>query len=176
MQPDHPWPKRVRRASLLLPESLPSATPLNRYLCCHVRSQTSVAWERALAPYLASDNVSARGRRRGPGPPEHPNPLSVAPFQCAPPCCRFCSFLPRLCTPSFVSSRATFLSVTLFLGTPCRCMGSVLVLIARFPSLAHCRMLLGVHDCATALALRPAFPFQLQGFLAWLAGPYRFVA
>jgi hypothetical protein len=33
--------------------------------------------------------------------------------------------------------------VTLCLGTPCRCMVSVLVLIARFLSLGHCRILLG---------------------------------
>jgi hypothetical protein len=64
-----------RRASLLLPESLPSAPSLNRYLCCHVRWQASVAWESAFAPYAASDNVSACSRRRGSGPPEHLNPL-----------------------------------------------------------------------------------------------------
>jgi hypothetical protein len=55
--------------------SLPSAPSLNRYLSCHVRSQASVAWECALAPYPASDNVAARGRPRAPSPPEHLNPL-----------------------------------------------------------------------------------------------------
>jgi hypothetical protein len=69
--------------------------------------------------------------------------LYVAPFPFDPPWCRSCSFLLRLCTHSFVSSRSTFLSVTLYLGTPCRCMGSVLVLIARFASLGHRRILLG---------------------------------
>jgi hypothetical protein len=47
---DYPWTKRVRHAYLLLPESFPSAPSLNRYLCCHVRSQASVAWECALLP------------------------------------------------------------------------------------------------------------------------------
>jgi hypothetical protein len=69
--------------------------------------------------------------------------LSVALFPCAPPLCRSCTFLPRLCTPSFVSSGATFLSVTLCLGTPSRCMGSVLVLTARFAPLGHRPVLLG---------------------------------
>jgi hypothetical protein len=43
----------------------------------HERSQASIAWECALAPYpaAASDNVSALGRQRGSGPPVHLNPL-----------------------------------------------------------------------------------------------------
>jgi hypothetical protein len=82
---DHPWTKRVRRASLLLPESLPSGRSLNRCLCCHVRSQATVAWECALAPYPAADNVSARGRRRGSGPPEHLNPLRCSLSMRSPP-------------------------------------------------------------------------------------------
>jgi hypothetical protein len=43
-------------------------------------------------------------------------------------------FLLRSCTPSLVSCRASFLSITRCLGTQCRCMGFVLVLIARFAS------------------------------------------
>jgi hypothetical protein len=118
----------------------------NLYLCCHVPSQVLVAWECALAPYPAADNVSARGRRQGsraswPSRASYPSPL--LPFHALPPWCRSCSFLLRLCTPSFVSYRATFLSVTLCLGTPSRCMGSVLVLIARFVSHGHRRVLLG---------------------------------
>jgi hypothetical protein len=69
--------------------------------------------------------------------------LSVALFPCARPLCRSCSCLLRLCTPSFVSSQATFPSVTLCLGTPSRCMGSVLVSTARFASLGRCPVLLG---------------------------------
>jgi hypothetical protein len=46
--------------------------------------------------------------------------LSVALFPCAPLLCRSYSFLLFLRTPSFVSSRASFLSGTLCLGTPCR--------------------------------------------------------
>jgi hypothetical protein len=108
---DHPWTKRVRRASLLLPESLPSAPTLIRYLCCHVLSQASVAWECALAPYPAVDNVSARGRRRGSGPPEHLNPLRSSLSMRSPPsaalalACSACVPLPLypLGPPSFLS-------------------------------------------------------------------------
>jgi hypothetical protein len=85
LPPDHPWPKRERRASLLLPESLPSAPPLNRHLCCHVRSQASVAWECALAPYPASDNVTACGCRRDSGPPVRLNPLRCSLSMRSPP-------------------------------------------------------------------------------------------
>jgi hypothetical protein len=114
---------------------------------------------------IATSAIMCACRRRSPGSaPSLPTPLpitslpaaggvalalpsistlSVAPFPCPPPSCRSCNFLLRLCTPSFVSSRATFLSVTLCLGTPCRCMGSVLVLIAKFASLGHRRILLG---------------------------------
>jgi hypothetical protein len=76
LPPVHPWPTRVGRASLLLPESISSAPSLSRYLCCHVSSQASIAWERALASYpAASDNVSAPGRRCGSGLPVHLDPL-----------------------------------------------------------------------------------------------------
>jgi hypothetical protein len=75
LPPDHPWALRACRTSSLLPESLPSTPHLNRYLCCHVRSQATVAWERALVPCPASANVSSRGRRRGSSPPVHRNPL-----------------------------------------------------------------------------------------------------
>jgi hypothetical protein len=70
-------------------------------------------------------------------------PSPLLSFHALPPLCRSFSFLLRLCTPSFVSSRATFRSVTLCLGTPCRCMGSVLVLTARFASPGHLPILLG---------------------------------
>jgi hypothetical protein len=54
LPPDHTWPKRVRRTYQLMPESLLPAPPTSRSLCCHRRSQASVAWDRGLAPYPPS--------------------------------------------------------------------------------------------------------------------------
>jgi hypothetical protein len=75
----------VLRSSLQLPDSLPPAALANRRLRDHMRSQTFSAWEPALAPYHAAENVSARGRRRGPGPPTHINPLGRSLDMCSPP-------------------------------------------------------------------------------------------
>jgi hypothetical protein len=66
---DHPWLRRVQASSQLLPHPLPSVILPNRHLRERLHLQTSAAWVAALAPCPASDNVSARGRRRGPGPP-----------------------------------------------------------------------------------------------------------
>jgi hypothetical protein len=98
LPPDHPWPTRVPRASLLPPELLPTVSLLNRYLCCHVRSHASVTWERALAPYAVSNNVSAHGRRRGSGPPMHLNPLRGS-LSMRSPHSHSCGSLLRSCTP-----------------------------------------------------------------------------
>jgi hypothetical protein len=85
MASDHPWLQRVLRSSQDLPEPLPATTLSNRSLRDHLRSQTSSAWETALAPNPAAENVSARGRRRGPGPPAHINPLRHSLDMCSPP-------------------------------------------------------------------------------------------
>jgi hypothetical protein len=127
-------------------ESLPSAPSLHRSLCCHVRSQALVAWECALAPYPAADNVSARRRRRGSGPAEHlihVITLCVALFPCAPPYDALAVSCSASSTPSFVSSRGTFFTVTLCLGTPSRCIGCVLVFTVRFASPGLHLILLG---------------------------------
>jgi hypothetical protein len=60
--------------------------------------------------------------------------LSVAPLTFALSVCHSCSILLQLCTRSIVSSQASSLSATPYLGTPCLCMASVLVPIARFAS------------------------------------------
>jgi hypothetical protein len=86
--------------------------------------------------------VSARGRRRGCGPPMHLNPLRCS-LSKRSPLRHSCSFRLRVCTPSFVSSQTIFLSVTLYLGTPCHCMGSVLVITAAFASPGHHQILVG---------------------------------
>jgi hypothetical protein len=93
-------------------------------------------------------------------------PSPLLPFHALPllPLLQFPAPLvyPFLCVLS-----ATFLSVTLCFGTPCRCMGSVLVLIANclhHPVAAgYCW---GIQLGGTPLALRLALPFQLQGFSA----------
>jgi hypothetical protein len=87
----------------------------------------------------------------------------------------------HLC-PSFVSSRATFLSVTLCLGTPCLCMGSVLVLIARFASLGHRQILLGgtplwnASGAASSISFSAARPpglvariLLICGLISWIS-------
>jgi hypothetical protein len=84
MASDHFWLLRVLRSSQQLPGPLPPATLANRSLRDHLLSQTSSAWEAALAPYPAAENVSARGRRRGPGPPAHINPLGRSLDMCSP--------------------------------------------------------------------------------------------
>jgi hypothetical protein len=118
-------------------------------VCCHVRSQAPVAWERALTPYAASQKVSARGRRCGSGPPVHFNRLRCSLSMRSSP-------MPLLQSPvplvhpfrkASVSSRATFLSVNLYFGTPYCCMGSVPVLIARFASPGRHQLLLGGRPC-----------------------------
>jgi hypothetical protein len=124
-------------------ESLPSAPSLNRYLCCHVRSQPSVGWECTLAPYPASDNVTARGRRRGPVPPVHLNPLrSYLSMRSSPlPLLQFPAPLvyPFLCV---LSGYLPFCP-SVPCDSLCRCMASVLVLIARFASPGRHQLLLG---------------------------------
>jgi hypothetical protein len=82
--PDPPWPKRVCSVSQLLPEPLLPAPPRSRSFCCHVRSQ-SVARERTLAPYPPSENASASGYQRGPGPPTHPKPFRCSLSIRSPP-------------------------------------------------------------------------------------------
>jgi hypothetical protein len=85
LPPSHPWLQRLQRSSQDLPAPLPPAALSNHSLRAHVRSQASSAWETALGPYPASDNVSARGRRRGPGPPAHINPLRHSLAICSAP-------------------------------------------------------------------------------------------
>jgi hypothetical protein len=82
---ENPWLRRVQSCSLLLHSPLPPTATANRCLRDHLRSQNSSGWEAPLAPYLASDNVSARGRRRGPGPPVHINPLRQSLALCSSP-------------------------------------------------------------------------------------------
>jgi hypothetical protein len=127
MASDHPWLLGVLRSSQQLPDPLPPATLSNRSLRDHLRSQTSFAWEAALAPYPAAENVSARGRQRGPGPPAHINPLRRSLDMCSHPvvapalwrCCgvpfplcplRQTPLLPlcglRLCSPAWFVSAA----------------------------------------------------------------------
>jgi hypothetical protein len=174
--PYHIWPKRVRRASLLLPESLPSAPPLNRYLCCHVRSQASVAWECALAPYPASDNVTARGRRRRSGTAVHLNPLRCSLSMSSPP------LLLRFPAPLVYAFRCVLSGQLPFShSVPLDSLplhglcprSNCQVCITRPPpattrgyTLVECRWRSG----------SPAFPVQLHGIPAWLPGSYRFVA
>jgi hypothetical protein len=73
----------------------------------------SVSWQVALAPYPASDIVSARGRRRGSGPPVHLNPLHGSLSMRSPPL-PLLQLPAPLVYPSFVSSRASFLFCFLF--------------------------------------------------------------
>jgi hypothetical protein len=146
------------------------APSLNRYLSSHVRSQASVAWDCALAPHPAADNVSARGCRHGSDPPEHLNPLRCSLTMRSPPLPHL-KFLLRLCTPSSVSSRDTFLSITLCLGTPSRCMGSVLVLTTRFASPGHRPILLGgtpLWNAAGAVSSISSSVARLTRLRAWI--------
>jgi hypothetical protein len=51
-----------------LPESLPSAPPPNRYLCCHVCSQASVAGERSCESLPRARSLPCFGQRLCPRP------------------------------------------------------------------------------------------------------------
>jgi hypothetical protein len=82
MTSDHPWLRWVLRSSQQLPDPVPPATLADRSLRDHLRSQTSSAWEAALAPYPAVWFFFSRcgkrfcpEHRRGPGPPAHIKPV-----------------------------------------------------------------------------------------------------
>jgi hypothetical protein len=69
-----------------------------------MRSHLSVTWERDLAAYPASNNISARDRRRGAGLPEHLNPSGCSLFVRSPPLLLLqypsASVYPIRCVPS----------------------------------------------------------------------------
>jgi hypothetical protein len=156
-----------------LPASLPSAPSLNRHLCCHVRSQASVAWECDLAPYPAFGNGSACSRRCGSGPPVHLHPLRViatALLMHSPPMLLLqfpAPFVyPFLCV---LSSHHPFCH-SVPRDSLC-CMGSVLVLTARFASPGHHQILLGGTPWWNASGAASSISFsaaRLPDLVAWI--------
>jgi hypothetical protein len=94
--------------------------------------------------------------------------VSVALCPCAPALCHSCSFLLRSYTPSFVSYRASFLSVIRCLGTQCRCMGYVLILIARFASPGCHLTLRGDTSWWNAPGAVSSIPFSAARLGGWL--------
>jgi hypothetical protein len=106
--------------------------------------------------------------RLRPSRASEPSPLlsfhALPPFAALVLSCSTCVPLPLypLAPPSFVSLCA--------LGLPP--VAWALSLTARFASLGHRLVLLGVHRGGTPLALRPAFPLQLHCFPASVPGSY----